>query len=434
MTNNIAIKVKNLTKIYHLYNNPQDRLKEALHPFKKIYHHDFYAMNDVSFEIKKGETVGIIGKNGAGKSTLLKMITGVLTPTSGSVEVNGKIASLLELGAGFNPEMSGIENIYLNGTLMGFTKEEMHTKIDSILEFADIGEFIHQPVKMYSSGMFARLAFSVAINIDPEILIVDEVLSVGDINFQAKSIAKMKSLIKDKNTTVLFVSHDTGAVKSICENALYIDKGKLINYSTSDIIIEEYFNAMNAQQSISIVENKVGTEIQNDAIENLFQKDIEFDKQAAFQRIQNGKADFINIYLLNTHGEKSTQFEYGEEVTLRMLLKINTDIETLGYAYHIRDSNGVDLVYSDSYIENTTFNDIHNNERYIIDWTFKLKLSEGNYNIASVLSIPINLNISKVEFCDFIPISVQFTVNKRRPYQLYAKTYWENQVKVEHVQ
>ena len=181
---NIAIKVKNLTKLYHLYNKPQDRVKEALNPFKKSYHHDFYAMNDVTFEIKKGETVGIIGKNGAGKSTLLKMITGVLTPTSGEVEVNGKIASLLELGAGFNPEMTGIENIYLNGTIMGFTKEEMDSKVDAILEFADIGEFIYQPVKMYSSGMFARLAFSVAINVEPDALIVDEALSVGDMAFQ----------------------------------------------------------------------------------------------------------------------------------------------------------------------------------------------------------------------------------------------------------
>ena len=177
MDNNMAIKVQGLTKIYHLYDKPQDRLKEALNPFGKSYHHDFYAMNDVSFEIKKGETVGIIGKNGAGKSTLLKMITGVLTPTSGSIETVGKISSLLELGAGFNPDMTGLENIYLNGTLMGFTKEEMETKVDAILEFADIGEFIYQPVKMYSSGMFARLAFSVSIAVEPEILIVDEALA-----------------------------------------------------------------------------------------------------------------------------------------------------------------------------------------------------------------------------------------------------------------
>ena len=255
MNNDIAISVKNLTKIYHLYDNPQDRLKEALNPFKKSYHHDFYAMNDVSFEIKKGETVGIIGKNGAGKSTLLKMITGVLTPTSGSVEVNGKIASLLELGAGFNPEMSGLENIYLNGTLMGFTKEEMDTKVDAILEFADIGEFIYQPVKMYSSGMFARLAFSVSINVDPDILIVDEVLSVGDSRFQSKSIKRMEE-IKNSGTTILFVSHAIGQIKRFCDNAIWIDKGLLKLIGEKTFVADKYEDNLYIKEEVLVEKKK----------------------------------------------------------------------------------------------------------------------------------------------------------------------------------
>ena len=190
MNKNTAIKVTNLSKVYKLYDKPADRLKESLHPLKKKYHKEFYALNDVSFEIKKGETVGIIGKNGAGKSTLLKIITGVLTPSGGHVHVNGRIASLLELGAGFNPEYTGVENIYLQGTLMGYTKEEMESKIQAILDFADIGDFVYQPVKSYSSGMFARLAFAVAINVEPDILIVDEALSVGDVFFQNKCFKK----------------------------------------------------------------------------------------------------------------------------------------------------------------------------------------------------------------------------------------------------
>ena len=362
------------------------------------------------------------------------MITGVLTQTSGSIEVNGRIASLLELGAGFNPEMTGLENIYLNGTLMGFSKDDMDTKVDAILEFADIGEFIYQPVKMYSSGMFARLAFSVAINIDSEILIVDEVLSVGDALFQAKSIAKMKSMIKDKNTTVLFVSHDTGAVKSICDKAIYINVGKLINYSTSDKIIEEYFNDMVSQKQVTNQNIDDIVEEKRDYFRTeLFQKDNEFEKRVSFQRIQNGKADFINIYLLNSKGIKSAEFEYGEKVTLRMLININTDISLLGFAYHVRDMNGVDLVYSDSYIEDCTLNSLSTNNHYVIDWNFELKLSEGNYNIGSVLSMPIDLNTGDVDFCDFIPLSVQFSVNARHPYPLYAKTYWNNKVKVEKI-
>ena len=181
---NVSIKVESLSKIYKLYNTPMDRLKETMHPFRKKYHKDFFALKDISFEVKKGETFGIIGKNGSGKSTLLKIITGVLSPSSGNVTVNGRVSSLLELGAGFNPELNGIENIYFYGTINGFSKEEMDSRLDSILAFADIGEFVFQPVKSYSSGMYVRLAFAVAIQVDPEILIIDEALSVGDIFFQ----------------------------------------------------------------------------------------------------------------------------------------------------------------------------------------------------------------------------------------------------------
>ena len=236
---NTAIKVSHLTKVYKLYEKPIDRLKESLHPLKKQYHKDFYALNDVSFEIKKGETVGIIGKNGAGKSTLLKIITGVLTPSSGHVHVNGRIASLLELGAGFNPEYTGIENIYLQGTLMGYSKEEMEVKIDEILAFADIGDFVHQPVKSYSSGMFARLAFAVAINVEPDILIVDEALSVGDANFQLKCLNRMNEL-RISGVTILFVSHDTYSVKALCNRALFIKNGVMQAYGTSIDVVHLY--------------------------------------------------------------------------------------------------------------------------------------------------------------------------------------------------
>jgi len=239
MENNIAIRVKNLTKVYHLYDKPQDRLKEALNPFKKSYHHDFYALNDVSLEIKKGETVGIIGKNGAGKSTLLKIITGVLTPTSGSVEVNGKIASLLELGAGFNPEMTGLENIYLNGTLMGFTQEEMESKIDTILEFAGIGEFIHQTVKSYSSGMYVRLAFAISISVEADVLIVDEALSVGDLNFQNKCMHRIKQL-RDSGVTVLFVSHDLGTIQTVCDRTIWLMDGGVQQEGSSVSVCQDF--------------------------------------------------------------------------------------------------------------------------------------------------------------------------------------------------
>lgn len=242
--NNTAIKVSHLTKVYKLYDKPIDRLKEALHPLKKQYHKDFYALSDVSFEIQKGETVGIIGKNGAGKSTLLKIITGVLTPTSGSVHVNGRIASLLELGAGFNPEYTGIENIYFLGSLMGYTREEMEAKVDDIIQFADIGDFVHQPVKMYSSGMFARLAFAVNINVNPDILIVDEALSVGDTAFQRKCFAKMEE-IRSKGATILFVSHSEGSIVALCSRAIWISNGQQIIDGTPKLVTGLYMKHIN---------------------------------------------------------------------------------------------------------------------------------------------------------------------------------------------
>ncbi len=227
MNDDIAIKIEGLTKIYKIFDRPLDRVKEALNPFHKRYSKDFYALNDVSFEIKKGETVGIIGKNGAGKSTLLKIITGVLTPTSGSVEVNGRIASLLELGAGFNPEMTGIENIYMNGSVMGYDKKEMDDKIEAIIDFADIGDFIHQPVKMYSSGMFARLAFAMNSTLEPDVLIVDEALAVGDFMFQFKCMQRFKEL-QQKGSTILFVTHSTQEIVSSCNRAIFFNEGKLM--------------------------------------------------------------------------------------------------------------------------------------------------------------------------------------------------------------
>ena len=223
----VAIKAEHLTKIYRIYERDIDRLKEAFHPFNKRYSRDFYALNDISFEIKRGENIGLVGKNGAGKSTLLKIITGVVTPSSGTLEVNGRIASLLELGAGFNPEMTGIENIYMNGLLVGHSRAVMDKKIDDIIAFADIGDFIKQPVKTYSSGMFARLAFAVNAFVEPDILIVDEALSVGDAFFQSKCMDRMRMMIRG-GVTVIFVSHDTFAIKNLCERAFLMKAGKIL--------------------------------------------------------------------------------------------------------------------------------------------------------------------------------------------------------------
>jgi len=252
MSDDIAIKIENLTKVYNLYNSPMDRLKEALSPTRRKYHHDFHALNDVSFEVKKGATVGIIGRNGSGKSTLLKIITGVLTPSNGSVQVNGRLSALLELGAGFNSELTGIENIYFNGMLMGISREEMDNRLDSILAFADIGEFINQPVKSYSSGMFVRLAFAVAVCVEPEILIVDEALSVGDMAFQQKCLDRLNTL-KEKGVTILLVTHDIMLTRNYCENVVYLQNGTVVLVADAETAGEAYL--MDMKSEIQVMEN-----------------------------------------------------------------------------------------------------------------------------------------------------------------------------------
>lgn len=254
------IDIKNIIKTYKLYDKPKDRLKETFSLSKKKYHVEFSALKGISFTVNAGDALGILGKNGSGKSTLLKMITGVLTPTSGEIRVNGKVSAILELGAGFNPEYSGRENIYLNGLMMGIDRKEMDSKIESIIQFADIGDFIEQPVKLYSSGMFARLAFAVSINVDPDILIVDEALAVGDTRFQTKCIEKMKEL-KSKGTTILFVSHATEQVKRFCNKAIWIKDGVIEAEGEASEIVDIYEDYMkNGHKSTLTEENATQSE------------------------------------------------------------------------------------------------------------------------------------------------------------------------------
>ena len=247
----IAIKVDNISKLYKLYDKPSDRFKEALGLSRKKRYKEHYALDNVSFDVQRGETVGIIGTNGSGKSTILKIITGVLNPTKGNIQINGRISALLELGAGFNMEYTGLENVYLNGTMIGFSREEIDRKLQDILAFADIGEFVNQPVKTYSSGMFVRLAFAVAINIDPEILIVDEALSVGDVFFQAKCYKKFEEF-KEQGKTVLFVSHDLGSISKYCERVVLLNRGVKILEGEPKEVIDTYKKILADKDTISV--------------------------------------------------------------------------------------------------------------------------------------------------------------------------------------
>lgn len=306
MENETIIKICDLTKIYRMYEKPIDRLKESLSLIHKQYSKEFYALDHINVEIKRGENVGIIGTNGAGKSTLLKIITGVLTPTSGDVTVNGKISALLELGAGFNPEYTGLENIYLNGTMMGYTHEEMESKVDGILQFADIGDFIYQPVKTYSSGMFARLAFAVAINVEPEILIVDEALSVGDVRFQMKCMNKMKQMMEG-GTTVLFVSHDINAIRRFCSRAIWLNKGKIVRDGQADVVADNYIDFLKSGEEFKITEPE--TEKKTDVSLPAFEP-------------KEGMAEIVSFRLLNKHGKEVSEIELDEPLQVEVIYDV----------------------------------------------------------------------------------------------------------------
>lgn len=296
-----VVKVDHVTKIYKIYDKPKDRFKEALGIGKnKTYHKDYYALDEVSFEVGKGEIVGIIGRNGSGKSTILKILTGVLNQTSGTVTVSGKVAALLELGAGFNMEYTGMKNIYLNAAMMRVSREEIEKKIPDILAFANIGDFINQPVKTYSSGMFVRLAFAVAIHVEPDILIVDEALAVGDTRFQMKCMDKFMDFM-ERGKTILFVTHDVNAVKRFCNRAIWLNQGKLIMDGNTDEVTDRYLDFLKSDlpiPQVSVEKPEIVTEL-----EPGMSVDI---------------AGILKLYMYNAAGHEIHEIQHGEDIVLRV--------------------------------------------------------------------------------------------------------------------
>ncbi|MDB2158894.1 MULTISPECIES: ABC transporter ATP-binding protein [Clostridium] len=334
----IAIRVENLSKVYKLYDKPIDRMKESLSLTKRKYSREHYALKDITFSVNKGEILGIIGVNGSGKSTLLKIITGVLSASSGDVMVNGIVSALLELGAGFNQEYTGMENIYLNGTMLGISREEIELRIPDILQFADIGEFIHQPVKTYSSGMFARLAFSVAISSNPNILIVDEVLAVGDTKFQVKCLEKIKQL-QSEGTTILYVSHDIYSMRNFCNRVMWLNKGQFKMIGQAEDIIQKY--------KASLMDNTILTS----------QKDINSDIINIKNIYLNGRAEFNQNFV--TGDELSIKIEYDLFEKINKLVigiaildiegkyvsGVNTKVDKFEFDVDINNTNKVELLY-----------------------------------------------------------------------------------------
>ncbi|WP_251353167.1 ABC transporter ATP-binding protein [Hominisplanchenecus murintestinalis] len=375
-----AIRVADVTKIYKLYDNPKDRLKESLGLTRKKCYQEHYALNHINFEVKKGETVGIIGTNGSGKSTMLKLITGVLTPSSGEIQVDGRISALLELGAGFNMEYTGIENIYLNGTMIGFSRNEIDEKMQEILDFADIGEFVHQPVKSYSSGMFVRLAFAVAININPEILIVDEALSVGDVFFQAKCYRKFEEF-KQQGKTILFVSHDLGSITKYCDRAILLNKGEKIFEGTPKETVDIYKKVLVNQFEPSELETD---EDANDITK--FSKDKDWKKsiQVNPELIEYGEksAEIIDYALLDENGLITNTFMKGTVFSVRMKIQAHKEVKEPIFAFTIKNLQGIELTGTNTTYEKVQVPPMEPGDIREVTFTQRLDLQGGEYLVS----------------------------------------------------
>lgn len=392
----ITIDVKNIVKAYKLYNKPTDRLKESLIK-NSCYHKDFYAVNDISFSVKKGETVGIIGKNGAGKSTLLKMITGVLTPTSGTINLSGTVSALLELGTGFDAERSGIDNIYLNGRIKGLSRQEIDNSLESILNFADIGDFIYQPIKTYSSGMLVRLAFATAINVNPEILIVDEALSVGDVRFQQKCYRKIREF--KQNGTVLFVSHDTGAITSFCDRVIWLDDGRI--YKTGDPmpIIEEYLTFMRYEIKKDDVVHREKSDGTIEVRESEESSAVSDENNTYVLEFGNEAANFTKITLLDDKHNLISQIKMGQIIIIKMEMEVRRQIEYPILGFNIKDMLGNELVVTNTVFEKITLPILEQGEKYCFEWRFQFpNLHAGDYPIDIALAEGTYQNHEQIHF------------------------------------
>lgn len=391
----LAISVQDVTKVYRLYEKPIDRLKESMSLTHKSYHRDFYALNGISFTVEKGQTVGIIGTNGSGKSTILKIITGVLTPTTGKVSVDGKISALLELGAGFNSDYTGIENIYMNGTMMGYSRKEMDAKLQDILDFAEIGDFVYQPVKTYSSGMFVRLAFALAINVEPEILIVDEALSVGDVFFQAKCYRRMEE-IRRSGTTILMVTHDMGSIIKYCDKVVLLNKGEFVAEGTAGHMVDLYKKILAGQMDSlqAELEKEREGEAMPEVLSDFSGEAAESRKQTGSQRglmkeqitinanrteYGDGRAEIYDLGLLDERGNLTNLLLKGEMFTIRECIRFFADIEAPIFTYTIKDKKGTELTGTNTLYEGTDIRPVNEGDSYVVEFTQKMNLQGGEY-------------------------------------------------------
>jgi lipopolysaccharide transport system ATP-binding protein len=410
----MAIRVCNVSKLYRIYDRPQDRLKQMLlWRLGRSYGREFWALRDVSFEVRRGETVGIIGRNGSGKSTLLQIIAGTLTPTTGEVTVNGRVAALLELGSGFNPEFTGRENVYLNGTILGISREEMDKRYDEIAAFADIGDFIDQPVKLYSSGMVVRLAFAVQAQVDPDILIVDEALAVGDFAFQHKCMSQIKRL-QDRGTSIMLVTHDIAAVKSHCSQAIMLEHGQIYAAGEPDPVSVTYFHRMIDSERQA---HQTGSEqVHRDQISSSRAPDTSMQNEepvsvqpiTATERHGLGHVRFQGVQIADAYGEPTASFEFGDWLVLDLLIQAEQAVESCFPGVVIKDLYGNYLTGMTTWSLGQAMPPLAAGERFLVRFKIQLLFRPGSYSM--IINNCIN-NLG-TDFYDWCDNAAQFTIRE----------------------
>lgn len=407
MSSDMSIQVEDLSKCYHIYDRPRDRLLQMLQRGKKKYFREFWALHDVSFCVKRGETVGIIGRNGSGKSTLLQMICGTVAPTTGSVRTHGRVAALLELGAGFNVEFTGRENVMLNAAILGFSAQEMHERMADVLAFSELGDFLDQPVKTYSSGMYARLAFSIAIHVDPDILIVDEALSVGDARFVAKCMRRIKE-IKEQGTTILFVSHDVGSIRTLCERVVWLDKGHLVEqgdvFPVTGRYMEFMFQDEKTEEEIlhaEIASQQVPDAPQSAAI-SAAAGDIPAEVLLDTRPVTHWgshKGSIVSAAVLDAEGARKNVHYWNTPIEVRIELCIPAEVsrQHLSVAFSIKDLQGSDLIVSTTH----DFSELPlpEAERFTISFQLTNYLLTGKYLLVAALE---NRQHSDIHYYEYV--------------------------------
>lgn len=382
----VVLRVERVSKQYRIYDHPGDRLKESLTRGRWKWHHDFWALRDVSFEVEAGTTTGIVGPNGSGKSTLLQIITGTLEPTHGNVWYEGRVAALLELGAGFNMEFTGIENVFMNAALMGFSRKDTEQLLPEIERFAEIGTFIHQPVKTYSSGMYVRLAFATAVATEPQILIIDEALSVGDAVFQHRCLRRIMEL-QENGTTILFVSHDPSAVRALCSRVILLNGGRMeAQGKTADVLNryqalimerEEAYNAGLPAESASETVNELPPGTEDMAALARRSPDLRFN-----YRHGDGSAEILSAEVLNAAGETADLVESGDALTINLRVRMHRDIVLPVFGFLIRDRHGVHAYGVNSDQKGLRFDGVERGEILEVNFSFNCWLGTDLYSVS----------------------------------------------------